>query len=319
MTLISPAVSMMARLRYPYKFTVISLIFLLPMMAFFYVSVSGLQEKLRTSELELKGTELLFTLRPLVENFAKHRGMSNALLNGDQSFADKVISQRAIVDGHIQAMLDFQFLWTQFELSAEAQQLADDWRQLKSATNLSASMSFQRHTELIDEVLTLKVQVADSSHLSLDPEMTTYYLMDAVVNRLPVLVENLGQVRGKASGVAAQGRVSTTDGFSISSGLQKVRATHKAFRHGLHQIDINGGDRVKSLVALADSSEDSLLGYLRFVDQQVLAASALGGIEVEPASVFSRGTAVIVDNFKIYDQSLQMLQMLLEQRIQQGQ
>ncbi len=319
MSVLSPAISLMARLRYPYKFTLISLLFLMPLLGFFYITVSTLQQELSHSEHELEGIELLYTLRPLIEHVAKHRGMSNALLSGNQSFRDKVLNQRKVVDQHMNGLVAKATHWKEIQLHAESEKIISHWKQLKAeSAGLSARDSFQKHTQIIGLVLSLGRQIADNSTLSLDPEMTTYYLMDAAVNRLPLLVETLGQVRGQASGVAAKAVLSNAAGFSISSGLSQVESTQTAFKHGIKQIANDGHTETVRLLNLAADAERGLVQYLNFVNQRILKDWADDEISVSSEEIFSQGTEVISEHLVLYDESLSVLKQLIEQRINEG-
>ena len=51
---------------------------------------------------------------------------------------------------------------------------------------------FYRHTEFIQSVIFLINAAADGSNLTLDPDIDTHYLMDAIAFRLPDLVERIG-------------------------------------------------------------------------------------------------------------------------------
>lgn len=320
MSVISPAITLMSRLRYPYKFTLISLLFLIPMMWFFYITASAGQQKVSHSEHELEGIELLYTIRPLIEHVAKHRGMSNALLSGNESFRSKVLAQRTIVDQHMDALSAESQLWEKVNLQTEPQEIVSLWKQLKSeSSDVSARESFARHTKIIDHVLSLGRQVADNSTLSLDPEMATYYLMDAAVNRLPLLVETLGQLRGQASGAAAKAVLSNAAGFSISSGLSQVKSTQSTFEHGVKQIAMSGHNETAGLLDLAANAEQGLVRYLEFVDQRILKDWADDEITVSSEEIFSQGTAVISEHLALYDESLRVLKQLIEERIASGQ
>ncbi|MAZ90192.1 MAG: hypothetical protein CL693_21370, partial [Cellvibrionaceae bacterium] len=320
MSVLSPAIALMARLRYPYKFTLISLLFLVPMMGFFYITATALQQKISHSEHELEGIELLYTLRPLIEHVAKHRGMSNALLSGNESFRDKVFNQRKVVDQHMDELVAKAVHWKAIQLHDKAEEIFNDWKQLKAeSARLSARDSFQKHTQIIGRVLSLGRQVADNSTLSLDPEMTTYYLMDAAVNRLPLLVETLGQLRGQASGVAAKAVLSNSASFSISSALSQVESTQTAFKHGVKQIANDGHSETAKLLNLAINGERGLVQYLSFVNQRILKDWADDEITVSSEEIFSQGTEVIGEHLALYDESLIVLKQLIEKRISDGQ
>jgi methyl-accepting chemotaxis protein len=318
MTLLSPAVSMMGQLKYPYKFTIISLIFLVPLLVFFYTAVSAINEQLSLAKQERQGVILLTLVRPLIEDIAKHRGMTNALLSGDSSFELRVKKQKSKINQGLDKLTQQSELLETLRLTTEVEDVMSLWRKI-SQEKMQQQLSFQRHTELIDSVLSINVLAADNSHLTLDPKIETYYLMDAVVNRLPLLVENLGQVRGKATGVAANGEATTEEAFAISSSLQKVKTAQKGFLHGLSQIREANHSAVDSLIYQADQLMPALNDYLAYINKEIMVASAVGWIDAHPGTIFDRGTKIITSSFEIYDGSLGALDQLLSQRIRNSQ
>jgi hypothetical protein len=63
---------------------------------------------------------------------------------------------------------------------------------------------FDAHTGHIQSLLVLLTTVTDSSNLTLDPDIDSYYLMDAVLFRLPDILESLGKLGGMGLGVSVQ-------------------------------------------------------------------------------------------------------------------
>jgi signal transduction histidine kinase/DNA-binding response OmpR family regulator len=71
--------------------------------------------------------------------------------------------------------------------------LVAQWRALKPGT-LSLSASDAAHARLIDGVRALISYVGDSSNLILDPDIDTYYTMDALLLREPDLLDRLNRL-----------------------------------------------------------------------------------------------------------------------------
>src|SRR5206468_4368221 len=67
----------------------------------------------------------------------------------------------------------------------------------------------------IDALLNLIVHVGDESNLTLDPDLDTYYLMDTLQFRLPVLLDTAGRGVDRAIG----DRSGDGDGVLIELGL----------------------------------------------------------------------------------------------------
>jgi methyl-accepting chemotaxis protein len=83
-----------------------------------------------------------------------------------------------------------------------------------------ASTVFAARTPQIQALIDLLGATADGSNLTLDPDLDTYYLMDASVVRLPAMAEWLAQLGSPAAGLPATGS-------SDAAGVRQV-ATHGA-------------------------------------------------------------------------------------------
>ena len=84
------------------------------------------------------------------------------------------------------------------------------WTALRDATRVlldnslrqSATESFAQHTKVIEDTIALVTHVGDTSNLTLDPDLDSYYLMNVVIFQGPELSEALAQARGLGSSIA---------------------------------------------------------------------------------------------------------------------
>ncbi|MFX5574573.1 hypothetical protein ABTD77_19225, partial [Acinetobacter baumannii] len=84
--------------------------------------------------------------------------------------------------------------------------------------------TFASHTEFINAVFSLLDDVADNSNLTLDPDVDTYYLMDAAVSKQPLLVESMGQLRGMGNGAILAGSINLSQREIIGNALAFAKA-----------------------------------------------------------------------------------------------
>ncbi|MCA3178411.1 MAG: methyl-accepting chemotaxis protein [Burkholderiaceae bacterium] len=74
------------------------------------------------------------------------------------------------------------------------------------AADAPVESRFAAHGAHVAALLELVSQASDGSNLTLDPDVDTYYMMDAATSRTPGLVESLAQLGDTALAVAATGR-----------------------------------------------------------------------------------------------------------------
>jgi len=314
--LTAPATALMNQMSCSKKMLLISIAFLVPLIITFYLLIVGQLAALDVAKKEQTGLQYIVPLRQLIQHFPEHRGMTNAYLSGNTSFKSKLLAKREQINQDILAInkVDKQ-LGGQLGAAVKWQEIKSVWKRLESdAFNGQAKDIFTRHTQLIASVLELVSLVSDSSGLTMDPELESFYVASSIVNALPQIVENLGQARGMASGLAVRTVVTQKESIKLSSLLAAVQKSINALERStkvVAQSNPEVGAKIKPDVDAAISVANS---YLAFLDQEILQRTPT---TVESAQVFSKGTGAIKANFKLLDQLIPELVLLLEQREEQ--
>jgi signal transduction histidine kinase/CheY-like chemotaxis protein/HPt (histidine-containing phosphotransfer) domain-containing protein len=165
----------MSRLRYPRKFFLISLLFAVPLGLTLVLWLAEVRERISFAEKERAG---------LAYTAAVHRLLEPLLLRDEAAVPGAV----ARIDG-----LDPRY----------AQELAtqDAWASARAAA-LDVFAPLEARSR---PVLALLAHAGDTSNLILDPDLDSYYLMDAVVTRLPELAVQIGELPTTARPAARLG------------------------------------------------------------------------------------------------------------------
>ncbi len=204
---------------------------------------------------EIYGTEYLPALRKLHEQVAKHRGLANGYLHGNSGMKDPIPATERAINAAFQALSDIDTRAVEgttygalFETSDKVNALKREWEAVrgKSANSTSAPEVFEQHHRLMSTINNLIVQVGDKSNLILDPDLDTYYLMDAIIVQLPNAVDALGQVRGLMSGALSSKAISAPEQAQLNIQLARAQfalgnietGMRKAFEANM----ANGGD-----------------------------------------------------------------------------
>jgi methyl-accepting chemotaxis protein len=149
----------------------------------------------------------------------------------------------------------------------------------------------------IGPMLDLLGAATDGSNLTLDPDIDTYYLMDAALFRLPVMADAAARVRdakpSEQRAVIEQAMLMTSNVVALRAGIDKAVA---------YNPDL------KDKVRLAEA-EAPLQAWLKQVDDTLLRAE---GAQTLPASATQ-----LVDEqmFKLADRALAELDALIVQRV----
>jgi len=181
-------VLLMRKLRFRAKAVIICITFMIPVVMLSLVYFTRLDADLSFSKKERVGVDYLRTVLPLISLVQKTR---HEVLHGTGASAMPVLSSAASA-----------------ELGAASKKLTDIDKvrgaELGTATSYAAVQSrlsavqnarggrqvAVQWNQLEQALLQLLSQVTDQSNLTLDPELTSFYLMDTAFGRIPLISEN---------------------------------------------------------------------------------------------------------------------------------
>ena len=182
--LLEPAVTLMNRLSYPQKFALISLLFAIPIGLMMSLWLVELHTRMAFAAAERRGLEYVVALGHVIEPLESSRGLRLLVDAGDESARERLDQERiniAVAAIRVDAVN---------ERLGKRLRVKELWQSLRPRV---AHPAVEPGT-LVDQVRRLAEQVADKSNLSLDIDLDSYYLMEAVVRRLPALADNLSTV-----------------------------------------------------------------------------------------------------------------------------
>ncbi len=313
--LLKPAKLLMGRLRYLYKFFLIGIVFLIPIVMLTVLLFDKIDEDIGFMEQEQAGLEYIASLRQLLEHIPQHRGMTNAYLNGNNGFKDKILAKRDMVDQKLAELehVDDK-LGEKLETGNRVGLLKTQWDNLKARSfDMQASEAFTEHSRLIADIIDLIQYVADTSHLIRDPKYDTYYLMNALVIRLPSLTDVLGQARGLGAGIAAHGgRLEGDKKINLALLINQARQGSNELRKSLKIATDENSYIGERLDGLDKSTLDKMQQFFTLLSDELMDAET---IRVRPDQVFDVGTQAITEAFRLYDNALLTLDDVMAMRI----
>lgn len=188
----------------PTKLLLISIAFALPIGVLTFLLVRTTNEGINFAKQELRGTEFL---RPLVElsDLVPRHALAAHRLSGGEAAQGAVLEQLAAqIDRAFdsleaaEAKVGVELQFTNSGLSkrkrsdARPAKVRSKWQSLRTlARTVTAVESAKLHESLTEDVATMISHCGDTSNLILDPDLDSYYLMDASVLKLPHGQEHL--------------------------------------------------------------------------------------------------------------------------------
>jgi methyl-accepting chemotaxis protein len=231
----APGVRLFRRLGFQAKAVTIALAFLLPIVLLAWNYFNAQAGAIGFSAKERLGVEVAREVMPLLEQM--HRQRQAALVaaaQGRQPADDAALRQQ------LQALQDRLAEVLQRHGAAlgtaAARAAFEQAHQAAGQPMSGVEPVFQAHAAAVQALLDLLGVSTDGSNLTLDPDIDTYYLMDAAMFRLPVMLEAAAQLRllgadalQRGSATPAQQRVLveqltllTSHGAALKAGLDKA-------------------------------------------------------------------------------------------------
>lgn len=182
----------------------------------------------------------------------QHRGISAALLNGDQAFAARQTAKQAEIDAALAAIN--RTLQADRTLAGGKDALAaigTAWAGLRAnVRSLDPTMSFIQHTDLVRSILHFIGDIGERAGLLETRNGQLARLMETLLLRLPLLVETVGQARAMGTGFAAKGKCGAVGRIRLTFLGNRITGCLSALDPALKEVAQDSEAKVKTLLEL---------------------------------------------------------------------
>jgi methyl-accepting chemotaxis protein len=222
----------MSRLSYAGKFALIGLVLLIPggLALRAYWTQAGTQ--IAFSAKERVGMVYLKPANELVVALVDTRSLAVRAASGDSNARADLKRAVARVNARSAAVDRAE------EATGGQLETAKPWRELKRtiagstrASTGTPQETFDAYRPALDGALALIAQVANESNLILDPDLDTYYLMDALITKLPTAADQTGRLSDLERIVSRDG--SMDQRVALASATDSLEATLAGLQAGL--------------------------------------------------------------------------------------
>ena len=310
-----PIVLFLNQLKFPLKFTLIFILFLLPVIYIAYTTINFDNEKIRIAEKEKLGLDYLVALKPLYINFAQTRGMTNAYLLGEKSLINKIKQKYSFLDESLNVLniLDHKH-HEHFKTGRYVADISAQWQLLQQESlGLSAKDSFARYSKLINKILSLNKLVIETSGLVLDPNIDSHYLMSASFRSLPDLLEDMGKARGVGAGIAASSDFSPDSFLQLVNFVNSVDNVLANVKHAM-KVTFDSDEKYKTQLASSLShAEEAANHFIDYTRKELISAD---NVNVNSTAYFDKGTKAIVSVNNLFDAITPVLTQTFTDRIE---
>ncbi|WP_197047134.1 methyl-accepting chemotaxis protein [Paucibacter sp. KBW04] len=289
------------------KAVCISLAFGVPILLLSLSFLHNQQAQLDAVRKERVGVRMMAEMQPLLLGLLEARNATRAML-ADYDAAADLRRARAQVD---EALPKLQALAAgegrELDLLEPIERLQKAW----AATSLAPrGVDGQGRTvfgPVSQAVVDLLQGVGDNARLVLDPELDSFYLVNAVVLTLPKTAEDLGQLWGWSSYGVGRG------GLTLEE-FRRYAVWDSGVSHGLKELQAHIRRTVKMSPELAERLALPQLQAVQAYRAKVADPSQLIAAAMDSAEVYALGQQALRDCMSISRVGLEALDGLLQQR-----
>ncbi|MEC7816260.1 MAG: methyl-accepting chemotaxis protein [Pseudomonadota bacterium] len=220
--LIQPAITLMNRLPMLYKFSLISVLFLLPIIALSWLVISGLNQSVQTMNRGVEGLQELQKVKQLFVAAVDYRDyQAPAVLKEEPGLVEKANTAAEEVTRLLGELAEPQ---RSFDESGTWQQqvvaLQTEWNALTGTDNYQGSIDpqFQLYHEFVQKTLALLPATIEISGLGQNASRENLLLLGLIRSALPEARSVLGRARAYGMFALVEGQV----GYNLSEVLNEI-------------------------------------------------------------------------------------------------
>ncbi|NWA65633.1 methyl-accepting chemotaxis protein [Pseudomonas reactans] len=318
-SLLYPAVALMNRLSFGMKFSLISVLFLLPMLATNYYLVRDSWREFQGTRVELQSLDLLgssLALRRDLETL-NNQVQINATLGQSGKAGDLEGKISALEQSVLSRLQSLNAMTTEPEqiaaFDAKRDELITAFKAQQQETSLLSKSALIG--KLLNKAQMLSQIIASQSGLSRDSQSDLRQLSELITSVTPQVTQTLGEGRAMGAYSLGQGFLNSSSSTRFDELLQQLEKLQAEY--GLKLQDALGSSKAAhtALDSLAKASSASLKQGSELFEEQVVMAETL---DASWQDFYDGVSRLMAQTYQLDDATLTFLGQQLEQRLAQN-
>ncbi len=314
-TVLYPAIALMNRLSFGMKFSLISVMFFLPMGITNYYLVNDSYTQYQNTKSELESLDLLSSSLQLRRDLETLNDLVqvNAMVGQSGKTGDIETQIRKLEQGLIQRAGEMQS-------AAHHPAEVEDFNSKRDAL-LQALKAISAETSLQSKVAAIEKQlgssqvflkyVAAQAGLSQDGRADVRQLTELITGFTPQVTSSIAVGRAVGAYSMAQGFLNSSSSTKMDDLLLQLEKLHGEYAVRLKET-LAGGEAKAALSSKAEESLNSLKEVSTFFEDQIIVADSLD----QPwQSYFEQVSAVLEKTYALNNASVELLRSVLEKRL----
>ncbi len=288
---------------------VLSFSYILVLLAAYFLIYTR-KQVITVMQRRINGLQDLQHLRNLLEYVPQHRGMANALLQGDTSFKPKLEALAKKINSEIKYILKRVAKKDKWQIEDKVNTIEQQWNFIhQNLMQLQPAESFELHTDLVKKLLFLTHDIGDTASLLTTQDVTYAKLANASLRKLPFMAEMLGQARGMGTGVATRGQCDANMRVKLTHLLNSTRTISSEVCRDVKSAISNDKTLRQQAVTQLQDNEQSTTHFLNMLEQNIINAKT---ISQSSTDYYHAGTEAIKHAFALLDNINKVMQKNLQ-------
>lgn len=305
----APGVKLFRRIDFKSKAMLILSVLLIPLAILSTDSWNHYADNISLLKKERAGVEAMVKLVPVMQGVLETRNATRALLGGYRSETDYQLARTATDQALAQFKTALETSGDPLGLRPSLDKLAGDWAATASSQNGVDASGRTVFGSVTKSSVDLINKLSDDSALTLDPEIDSLYLVNAVILTLPKVWEDAGQLWGWGTFASSKGGLDAKNLEKFNVWTARVESgTEDATGFFNRAMTANPGLKSKiDLKPLTDLQEF-----------RKRAEKAAAGGSTDATAFYADGKATVASVAGMYKQALPALDQILADRYEQA-
>lgn len=214
-------IHLMYRLKYPQKFALISVIFIVPLAVLMWGKIHEGEQEVAKVQLKMSAIGSIYLAEQLFKNLAEHRGMTNVSFSNPAVFRQALLQKTTQIDQLLMESARMDQMQAKSIPNDWAGEVTSRWDALKEKP-LDQLQQWQAHTEIIDFLIRHIRDVGEESSLIFEEDPSLQNLLIMQFEVMPGLFESIGKLRGQVAGIPSNKVISTGSHLLLGTMVDQV-------------------------------------------------------------------------------------------------
>ncbi len=293
-----PAVGMMNKLPFKWKIisvtTILFTLLILPSKAVFV----GYFGKTELYERQLTGLSYAHYMQKLISQIQLHRGLVNGYMNGNHSFRTKILNTEREIDRSFLALVSFDKKHLNYLRHnrdfVDAMSLSGIVKLQNVFREKDTRKIFEKHSRIIKDLMHVLRVISQLTAFAASSDIRLNYIAQLLQDKLLLLEENTGQLRGIAVGIFAGEKLEPGQKDQLFTRYTLLKSLESYLLDNQSLADLSDFLQLQEQTALAAHKLDTILDI---VYRHILNSDKS---EYDSDLFFKQATNALEEQIKLY-------------------